>query len=443
MRAMAMCVMLVAGLGSAAADTAWTVALSGAVAKPKLAVGGGLDVDGSNAVDAAGTTVLVTCTKPIVCTELSAAQVTGVKSVALKPVTPATAGVVTFLLDPRAVEKGTRLQIANKQKKVVVDAELVVAGAATVQPAGGATSSGLMEAKALKDLLATSCASTKVNVRPYHGDTAEMVVSASGNLLSPAAKHIDEDDELAVTVVADERLLPMLRVVRKSEMRTVNGPNIAGASVLVPKELLERQAAGAAATCGTATFTLRDFAAGTGEIEIRALTTGDDAVLGSLSFLVDPLYTGMFSLGAMWTHQIDPAFKLGADGTIGATERGKGAILYTLFYTPFLHGRRDFEKPAPLLSFDRLNPSVGLVLNDPLEHAIAGISYDLDYGVVLTFGVHVGHIHELAGLAVGDAFAGTADQIPVRRHWETTYFAGVSIDLRAAVLLLKSALVAK
>jgi hypothetical protein len=427
---------------NAAADPGWAIELTKPAGKPVRPVAGhGFNLDGVNQVDATGTTVTVTCKDATKCTDVTAAQVTGASSVPLATQATATATSVVFLLDPKKLAKGTRLQL-SLANAVVADAELTIAG-----DAKPVTSAATVP---VKDLVATSCpiSLATVDVAAYDAaaDLARMVVTPVGNLLSASPQNIDENDAVQITVIADDRLLPLLHVVRKSAIREAGNLSIVGGDVNVPPELIVRHAAGAPPSCGKRTFTLRDFAPGKGEVEIRALVGADEVILGGLEFVVDRLYSGMFSLGAMWTHQIDPSFKLtpGAGGnTIAASEHGSGQVLYTLFYTPFVHGRRDIEKPQDWIAWDRVNPSVGLVLNDPLEHAIVGISYDLDYGIVFTAGLHVGHVHKLDGVMVGAAFGGTVDQISVDRTWETTYFVGVSIDLRAAVQMLKAALVTK
>jgi hypothetical protein len=233
-------------------------------------------------------------------------------------------------------------------------------------------------------------------------------------------------------VVGDSSLLPLLQVQRTSAFRDRSVVNIVGNNVTsIP---LIRQA------CGSKTFLLSDFAPGQATVQISVLQGATPTKVGSFDFNVDPLYTGMFTLGAAWSNLVDPAYKLASNGTetvIVAGETGDHDLVYTLFYTPFVWGKRDLEKSVPW--YQHLNPSIGVVPDDIGDNALIGVSADLPSGIVITVGEHFGKITSLDGLAVGSPFTGTADQLPTSQSWENDTFFSVTVDLRVMVQFLKLA----
>ena len=171
---------------------------------------------------------------------------------------------------------------------------------------------------------------------------------------------------------------------------------------------------------------------------------GNVAHTGSFEFAVNPLYTGAFTLGAMRTNLVDPTFGLvwnGKDSVVTARTGGGYRILYTLTYTPFIWGRRDLEvAPHNLLS--RFYPSVGVVLNNVTKNAVIGLSFDMGSAFFITAGLHAGLVSQLdasSGVTLGSKFLSPSTAIPTQTQWGTSFFFGGSIDLRAAVNLLKIA----
>jgi hypothetical protein len=418
------------------AEKKWTLRLSKSGNAITTTPGGGLNASEKNIVDPTTTTLTVTC-EGLECTTITAAQVTGESSVAMASVRDATAQEAHFSLDPAEVKPQTRLQVSIRdQETPVFDAPLA--------PAGTSRNGTDNKIKTLHELLTSDCPVDE-SVRDREGydlrnNILRVVVSPTGNVLGEFPDAFDEDDVLEVIVHGDARLLPALKVVRKSAFRQVGGISILGAGVAIPKELLERHAA-EDAQCQQRSFFVRDFAPGKGLVEIRAVTTEGEVTTGSLEFAVHRLYTGMFSLGALQTDLVDPEFTLtpsGSQSVITPTEQGSTRILYALFYTPFVWGKRDIEK-NPRRLIEHLNPTVGIVLNDVADNALAGFSVDVFNGFVVTGGWHLGHIHVLQGYHVGDVFNGTAAQIPVAQKWDSSGFFAVSVDLRAAVELLGSA----
>jgi hypothetical protein len=110
-----------------------------------------------------------------------------------------------------------------------------------------------------------------------------------------------------------------------------------------------------------------------------------------------------------------------------------------LTYTHYAWGKRDVEKPYanPLR---RINPMLGIVINDVRKNAIVGLSFDvLGSTLFVSSGVHIARVQSLnPKFNVGDIFHGTSQQIPIRTEWTANGFVGVTLDLRAAVKLFGS-----
>ncbi len=314
---------------------------------------------------------------------------------------------------------------------------------------GGAGKGGGTTSKPLRDLLDTQCPAYSDPVPEYDEghNRATVVVTPNGTLLSPLPDRFDENDTLVVIVYADKRLFPSLNVARTSGFRVQPGLNILGADVAIPKEL-ETHAAGGRTTskCEARSYDVGLFAPGRGEVTITASTTDGNVTLGTIELHVDTLYYGMFTLGGMWTPLLDPAFGVAmrnGQSEIVQTETGSRRFAYDFLFTPFLWDRleRDVRKgPGWKKFWHYLNPSVGFVLDDPLNNVLLGASLDLESAFVLTYGVVYSHVHALDGASVGDAFTGTADQIPVTRSWRKSWFFGVSIDVRVAVEMVRTVL---
>jgi hypothetical protein len=289
-------------------------------------------------------------------------------------------------------------------------------------------------------LLARQCA----EVPPFvtydsAASQGQVVVTPTGMALTAIPDSMDEDDTLVVTVVADARLLPFVEVRRTSAQRSIGDLRILGDDVTLPKDPFQRQSERDAA-CGTMSVRIGDLAPGKAEIEIAVRTSRGRTVTGALELRVQPLYTGMFSLGPLWTEVADPAFGLvprDMETILSVREQDSGRMLFAFFYTPFVWGKRDVEKPAARW-YHHLNPTVGLVLADPLHNALAGASV-AGRGFVLTAGVHVSRVRVLddaSDLAEGDAFLGDEDDLPVARQWKVGPFVSVAVDLRAAIKIV-------
>jgi hypothetical protein len=275
----------------------------------------------------------------------------------------------------------------------------------------------------------------------------QVFVTPLGATLTPLPDHFAETDTLTVTVIGDKRLLDSLIVDRKSSIRTDYG-RVLGEDQLPKGGNFFGQALEAPdlKPCGQKSFTVSSFAAGTGEVDIVAATDTDQVTLGAFKFPVDPVYIGMYSIGAVWTPLIDPSFGVATrNGTqvIVQSEQGSRRMGYALMFTPFLWDglQRDVRRP---INADKLwhyiNPSVGFLLNDPVNNALVGVTLDLQSCILLTGGVLFSHVTELDGAKPGDAFSGMASDIPTHKRWKKDWFVGVSVDVRIGVKLLRTVL---
>jgi hypothetical protein len=367
----------------------------------------------------------------------------------------------------------SRALVATGERLLTLDSLLVTSAPSTARrslsipvsiPTGtAATTTALrpqaqqMERRPLSELLVTDCDALLVSaVAAQQGslsanDTARFVVNPLGIVAARPPENIDEADVVEVTVVGAQQLLPQLVVRRSSAFRTPGGLSILGAEVEIPVDVsaLHRQAEGLESMCDARVYRLADFAPGRGEVEIAVRAESGEQSLGTFDFGVNRLYHGAISLGVLWTTLGDPEFGLvfnGQDSVITQTEDPPGAdkaepnggrFLWGLFYHPFIP-KRDIEKEKTRATF-----ALGVGLNDVSENFFLGGSLDAASSVYLVVGLHAGRvtdIDERSGLRLGDPFEGTSDQIPTVRKWKVGFFIGGSVDVRAAVQLLRAAL---
>jgi hypothetical protein len=271
---------------------------------------------------------------------------------------------------------------------------------------------------------------------------ARVKVRPNGNPLSPLTSDFDEDDSLEVNVRIDRRLRPFLKIVRSSGFRTVGDYAVLGEGEKIPSTLTKQAGGGAAVPdCVDYVTTLRDFAPGKGSVDILVTTGGNETKVGSFEFAVHKLYNGMFSLGLAWSQAKvrDRTFgTIGPSGTI--TEATTSDATWALFFTPFIWGKRDFEK-GTLEFYHHVNPTVGISLTDTAHNAFAGLSADFIDGLVVTGGWHIAQIPELdpnSNLSVGQPLPAGFSGVPTAKRWRGDWFVAVSVDLRAAVKLFKA-----
>jgi hypothetical protein len=392
-----------------------------------------------NMITSAQATVQVLCDTGVVCTGIGL-QLENNGAVTTKLTGTPISGGMSFTVPASAVAStGQSLVVTDDGDSIATFLVGTVPGtggtttsASTTSPAS-TTSAGSVS---LADLLTVSCPGQYTARYDEKGNHAQIVVTPLGQVLASAVQTFDENDDLEVTVVGDSSLLPLLLVQRTSAIRDRTVVNVVGGNVTsIP---LIRQA------CGSRTFLLSDFAPGEATVQISVLQGTTPTQVGGFNFIVDPLYTGMFTLGAAQSNLVDPAYKLASNGTetvIAAGNTGNHDLLYTLFYTPFVWGKRDLQKSVPW--YQHLNPSLGVVPGDVSDNALIGVSADLPAGIVITVGEHFGRITTLpssTGLTVGSPFTGTADQLPTAQSWENDTFFAVTVDLRVMVQFLKLAI---
>jgi hypothetical protein len=101
---------------------------------------------------------------------------------------------------------------------------------------------------------------------------------------------------------------------------------------------------------------------------------------------------------------------------------------------PAWNGRDIEEKPLPA---ERLNPMVGIGLDDIGDEYLVGLSYEVARGLDVFGGMDVIKSQRLAGgFAEGDAFTGDKATLPVRDDWEHGFIFGASLDARVAASVL-------
>lgn len=402
-------------------------------------------------------TVQVTCQTPSDCSNVGLQLEKGGAVIMTLGQTPA--GSNSYQI-PAGPVQGSAMDLAVTFQGTKIDSFPIIAASSAAasggSAAGGTTAGGNAGSNSgtsavsinaeLAELLTTVCPALTVQVRyDAKKNQGAIVVTPTGNVLARAVSTFDENDSLRVIVYGDSRLFPLLKVERASAFRDAQTVRIVGSGLTIPQQSIARQGAG---VCTTAEYVLSDFAPGKAQVQISAFQTSDWVPLGSFDFNVDPLYTGMLSLGAAWTRVVDPGYKIASDGTqsvIALGEQGNQELLYTLFYTPYVWGKRDLAKRLPLSEwYKHINPSIGVVPQHIDQNALIGLTVDLPAGILLTYGRHFRQITVLpasTGLAVGSPFPGTADQLPTRQSWENGNFFAVTVDLRAMVQLLTAAVI--
>jgi hypothetical protein len=96
------------------------------------------------------------------------------------------------------------------------------------------------------------------------------------------------------------------------------------------------------------------------------------------------------------------------------------------------HGRDVVHENGVL---DRIGGVVGVGISEPNKRFAAGVSFELARGIQAQVVHRWARLPELADVAPGAEFSGTAEQIPTREAWEKAWVAGVAFDLRYAVAL--------
>jgi hypothetical protein len=88
---------------------------------------------------------------------------------------------------------------------------------------------------------------------------------------------------------------------------------------------------------------------------------------------------------------------------------------------------------------DRLGLVLGAGLNNPGDRIVAGLSFELGYGINAIGVYEYAKLKELNGFSEGNTFTGTVEQIPTRDAWKGRWVGGLSIDSRYFTRLIKRA----
>ena len=401
-----------------------------------------------------GATITITCATAAACIDIALQKANGTTPVAELNKTSSTATTRVYTLKTADFQGSINAGVFAKKKLLV---------ALTVQPkapavAGGGDGGQAPRPRTLEDVIATSSQAILLDCPPSvrgsyapndsEGDskaTATLYVDALGNVISsPSDYSFDENDILKVYVIGDEDLLARLRVARTSDIRDVTILRNVGESTVASS--IGRQGREGAPPCKMRQFTVENFAPGKGVVQISRVKGDEVAPIGTFDIDVAPLYSGIFTLGAARSSIVDRKFAVvpnNGSTVIGSTDVSDKDTVYSIFYTPFVWGKRDLEKPFSLSTlYKHINPTVGFVVDDVSNNFLVGLSLDLPRGVVVTAGRHYRRVTVLSkesGLKLGSPFTGASDTIPTAKSWENASFIAVSVDIRVMSQLIKNA----
>ena len=402
-----------------------------------------------------GAALTINCSAADVCKDVRIfTEVDGTPISELKGATDASATSRVYTLSTKDITAGANVG-AFYQKTLLASFTLQPGAVATTTAGQPASTSGAnLEAvvAASNPMPLFECPSQVQATYSEPEDVGEAKANATiytdvlGNVLAkPSRYSFDENDSLRVYVIGDKDLLQRLKVERTSDFRDLTRVRILGEGVETP-EIKQRQAQGEGITCAMRSFELENFTAGKGVVTISRVKGESVAAISTFDLNVAPLYSGMFTLGAFRTDLVDSKYKLvakGSDQVIAPENTSNKDTRYSIFYTPFVWGRRDLEKPFVWSNwYQHINPTVGFVLDDVSDNFLAGVSIDLPRGVVITVGKHYGKVTKLSkesGLSAGSVFTGAADTIPTSESWQSDNFVAVSFDIGVMAKLIKSA----
>jgi len=286
--------------------------------------------------------------------------------------------------------------------------------------------------------------SCKTDVMRAARDSGQIayLVTFTGNVLDRTHAEIDENQRVTVFVRGPRDVVAQIVVHRKSQFRQVGGFPIVGEGLSLPKGLI-RESTGGDRDCAIAVGHVENFAgdaAGEVELLMPGATQGEAKRVGTFDFAVNRTYRGAFSLGVLRSDLANPSYVVAGPDSVVAARNGGRRYLYAVYFTPYLWGRRNAEHWS-IRQFPRyLNPTVGLVVNDVSQNALAGASFELPGGIFFTAGYHVGKVTRLAR---GTAPVGATPTVEPKaavteEQWRTKPFYSVSLDLRAAVKFLNT-----
>jgi hypothetical protein len=196
------------------------------------------------------------------------------------------------------------------------------------------------------------------------------------------------------------------------------------------------------------------------DVSINGLANGNTSVSQRYALSQYDRYRGTLQAGVLFPSLHNSDFALRAVQTDTSkhliydrapTSRGPEYIaslnLYSIFkYVPSIFGKADaggygmYPGRDPIHDqdfFDRIGAVLGAGITNPTQHFTAGVSFEVLYGVSVTWSAEFVQVNELAdGVSTTTPFLGTAADIPTVRHWRERPTLGLSLDLRYLSLLL-------
>jgi hypothetical protein len=189
------------------------------------------------------------------------------------------------------------------------------------------------------------------------------------------------------------------------------------------------------------------FAAPSVTIEVKRKVPGKEELLRNYKLKVTQTYLASVGVGfgrsSVRFHQFEA--RVPKDSTAARihdrsdNHEVRSYVLVTFYGWRFWEkggwkGRDPNRAPGVL---ERINPFVGVGLEDVGKEYAVGASVTLARGLELAVGGHLAKVPVLAlGYREGDLFAGPSDQIPTRERWESQSFVAITMDVRVATQVL-------
>jgi hypothetical protein len=270
---------------------------------------------------------------------------------------------------------------------------------------------------------------------------AVYLVTPQARLLRRTRHSIDEGEALHVYVIGRHDEVGPLAIQRISKFRDLDTYPILGGDATIPVAAVKRNSAD---DCHLAYSMVENFAGGAaGQVVIRRATFKDDGTpdttrLGTFDVAVNRTYRGSFALGVATTSLADPTFALVDDDSTVTRRDAGGRNLFTLFFTPYVLGRRTAEPWRIREVYRYVNPTVGIVVDDVPNNILYGLAADLPAGISLMAGRHTGRVTRIPKGAPppGTSLAGSGRDLQTEEAWQSRWFGAASLDLRAAAALL-------
>jgi hypothetical protein len=170
---------------------------------------------------------------------------------------------------------------------------------------------------------------------------------------------------------------------------------------------------------------------------------GITAISAQRALNLNARYRGTLQIGAIYTDLHENEFALREDAgqqfifNKEAENKGPEWVANVLVYglPRYLTGDgwKGGYKGRDILNDYEWQDRLGLIfsagLDDPGDRFGVGLSFEIAYGINVFWTKHWFRQRELVGVAVGDAFEGSADTLPTQHHWESDNAFGISFDL--------------